>query len=56
VLDSPARWAIRAKDAWFRPRSAIVSIAAATICARRALAVKLRSAVGFTRMSKHYRN
>jgi hypothetical protein len=40
----PARSAIRASDAWPYPTAAIVSIAAATICARRAASMNEREA------------
>jgi hypothetical protein len=43
VLDSPAWLAMRANDVFAYPTSAMVSIAAATICARRPASVNVRA-------------
>ena len=39
MLDRSACSAILAKEAWAKPAEAITSIAAATICSRRAVAI-----------------
>ncbi len=44
VLDRPARFAIRAYEALAIPISAMVVIAASTICARRAVSINDRGA------------
>src|ERR1700754_1685271 len=54
VLDRPARRAICANDAFAKPSSAIVAIAADTICARRATVVTDRSGSTLTDTSKSY--